>query len=177
MMVARMPRVSALSLRWRTCRFRLERFVDRLSVLVRDRHAASPAQIGHGQHDCALSSLYWAVPAISESEIIKAFNLAADTWPYGGVTNKEFAIALKYLKVESRYSTGINALGALLDARLGKCVALLDRHFIPIVDGKIAGRDAHRHWSPETHVYCHWTLKRRSVRPVQDSRRNSSGSA
>ncbi len=98
------------------------------------------------------------MPTFSESEIINAFNLAADTWPYGGVTNKEFAIALKYLKVENRYSTDINTLGALLNARPGKCVALLDRHFIPVVDGKIAGRDAHRQWSPKTHVYCHWTF-------------------
>ncbi len=144
--------------------------------MVRDRHTASPAQIGDGQHDCALSSLYWAVPAISESAIVDAFNLAADTWPYGGVTNKEFAIALKYLRVDSVYSTDIDTLGALLAAKPAKCVALLHGHFIPIVDGMIVGRDAHQYWSPDTHVYCHWTFTRRSFRPVRSLRHTSSGS-
>ena len=144
--------------------------------MVRDRHTASPAQIGDGLHDCALSSLYWAMPAISESDIISAFNVTTDTWPYGGVTNKEFSVALKYLKVDNLYSTGINTLGALLAAKPAKCVALLHGHFIPIVDGVIVGRDASLHWSPDTHVYCHWTFTRWSSRPVRSSRRTSSGS-
>ena len=126
--------------------------------MVRDRHTASPAQIGDGQHDCALSSLYWAMPAISESDIISAFNVTTDTWPYGGVTNKEFSVALKYLKVDNLYSTNINTLGALLAAKPAKCVALLHGHFIPIVGGVVVGRDAPLHWSPDTHVYCHWTF-------------------
>ena len=158
MMVARTTRTAAPIPWWRACRFWLQRTVDRLSVVVRGRHTASPAQIGDGQHDCALSSFYWAVPAIPESDIIDAFNVTADTWPYGGVTNKEFAVALKYLKVDNLYSTDIDTLGALLAAKPAKCVALLHGHFIPIVAGVIVGRDAHQHWSPDTHVYCHWTF-------------------
>ena len=126
--------------------------------MLRDRHTASPLQIGVGQHDCALSSLYWAAPATSESGIVSAFNVVTDTWPYGGVTNKEFAITLKYLGVESIYSTDINTLGALLATKPAKCVALLHGHFIPIVDGVIVGGDAHRQWAPDTHVYCYWTF-------------------
>lgn len=133
--------------------------------------------IGNGQHDCALSSLYWTMPSISEAELVKAFNVATDTWPYGGVTNKEFVIALKYLRVDNRYSTDVNTLGVLLAANPAKCVALLHGHFIPIVDGEIAGRDAHRNWSPDTPVYCHWTLTRRSFGPVRSSRRTPCGSA
>lgn len=176
MMVAPTTRTAAPIPWWRACRFWLQRTVDRLSVVVRDRHTASPAQIGDGQHDCALSSLYWAVPAISESDIVDAFNLAADTWPYGGVTNKEFMIALKCLKVDNCYSTNINTLRALLATKPAKCVALIHGHFIPIVDGMIVGYDAHRHWSPDTHVYCHWTFTRRSFRLVRSSHRTSSDS-
>ena len=132
-----------------------------------DRHSRCPTQIGQGQHDCALSSLYWAVPSIPEALIVEAFNVAAENWPYGGVTNKEFAIALKYLKVDSDYSTDVSTLEDLLLAQPGRCVALFQRHFVAIVDGVIVGPDADRHWSPATHVYCHWTFTQRAFRPGQ----------
>ena len=151
---------------WWSCRYRLRRTFDRLSVMVCDRHTISPAQIGHGQHDCALSSLYWAVPSVPEPTIIEAFNVATDTWPYGGVTNKEFAIALKYLKVDNHYATNISTLGELFAAKPAQCIVLLHGHFISIVDGKIVGHDADRHWPPETKVYCHWTFTRRAFRPA-----------
>ena len=162
---------------WRAFRSRLKLVVDRLSIVVRGRHTASPAQIGQRQHDCALWSLYWAAPSVPEADILSAFNLAAETWPYGGVTNKEFVIALKYLGVDNIYSTTIETLGELLVDRPEKCVALLHGHFIPIVDGVIVGHDAHRHWAPDTHVYCHWTFNSRAFRRVRNSRRTSSGSA
>lgn len=126
--------------------------------MLRDRHAASPEQFGKGQHDCALSSLYWAVPRISESEIMAAFHATADTWPHGGVTNKEFAVALNYLGVDRIYSTDIDTLETLMATRPAKCVALLHGHFIAIVDGMIVGRDAYPHWPPNTRVFCHWTF-------------------
>ena len=158
MMVAHTMRTSAPVAWWRACRYRFQCAVDRLSVVVCGRHAVSPAQIGDGHHDCALSSLYWAVPVISETAIIDAFNVATDTWPYGGVTNKEFAIALRHLRVNNLYSTNTNTLGTLLAAKPVKCVALLHGHFIPIVDGLIVGRDAYRRWPADTYVYCHWTF-------------------
>ena len=145
--------------------------------MVWDRHAGSPTQIGQGRHDCALSSLYWAVPTIPEPLIVEAFNLAAGTWPYGGVTNKEFAIALKYLKVESYYSADIDTLAELLVDKPARCVALVHGHFIPIVNGVIVGRDAHRYWSPDTHVYCHWKFTQRAYQPVRRSRRTVFGGA
>ena len=133
---------------------------------MRDRHTVAPAQIGDGRHDCALSSLYWAVPSLPECDITNAINVAADTWPYDGVSNKEFAIALKYLGLDSEYSHESIMLGALLAAKPGRCVALLHGHFIPIVDGMIVGRDARRAWPPDTHVHCHWMFRRRSFRPA-----------
>ena len=145
---------------WRAWRFRFQRIVDRLSIVLRNRHTANPVQIGDGQHDCALTSLYWAAPATPESDIIDAFNVATDTWPYGGVTNKEFAIALKHLGVDNVYSTEIDTLGALLATKPAQCVALLPGHFIAIVDGTIVGHDDRRYWPSDTRVYCHWTFTR-----------------
>ena len=144
---------------------------------MRDRHTAVPVQIGDGRHDCALSSLYWAVPSLPEREIANAINVAADTWPYGGVSNKEFAIALNYLGLDSEYSRESITIGALLAAKPARCVALLHGHFIPIVDGMIVGRDADRTWPSDTYVYCHWMFRRRSFRPAQSSRRTFSGNA
>ena len=152
--------------RWWPFRSRLHRLVDRFSVMVWDRHTRGPTQIGQGQHDCALSSLYWAVPSIPEPLIVEAFNLAAENWPYGGVTNREFAIALKYLKIDSDYSTDVSTLDELLIDQSGRCVALLQRHFVAIVDGVIVGKDAGRYWPPSTHVYCHWTFTQRAFPPV-----------
>ena len=117
---------------WQACRLRLRQVIDRLSVVLRDRHIVTPKQLGNGQHDCALSSLYWAVPSLSESVITHTFNEATDTWPYGGVSNKEFAIVLKRLGVESDYSREPVTLGALLAVKPARCVALLYGHFIPI---------------------------------------------
>ena len=73
----------------------------------------APTTIGAGDHDCALASLYWAAPSIPENRIVEAFGFCTDNWPYGGVTNKEFQIALKYLKAESYCSTDLKTLGAL----------------------------------------------------------------
>ena len=143
---------------------------------MRDRHTASPKNIGQGRHDCALSSLYWAVPSIPETDILETFNLTGDAWPYSGVTNKEFVIALKYLRVEYDYSMDIDTLGELLAVKPEKCVALLRGHFIPIVDGVIVGHDAHLLWPMETVVFCYWTFTRRSFRSARNSRRTSADS-
>ena len=166
MMVAPSPRTSPSTSWWQACRAQFHRIVDTLSVVLRDRHTVPPAQIGDGQHDCALSSLYWAVPSIPESDIPRAFIEATATWPYGGVTNKEFVIALKYLGLDSDYSGEPISLRALLAARPARCVALIYGHFIPIVDGEIVGRDADYPWDPDTYVYCHWMFRRRYVRPA-----------
>ena len=150
----------------RTCQLRFRRIIDGLSAALRDRHVAHPTEIGNGQHDCALSSLYWAVPSLPESEITQTFHITAETWPYGGVSNKEFAIALNYLKLESDYSGEAITLGALLAAKPARCVALVHGHFIPIFNGVIVGRDARNDWPSSTHVYCHWTFRQRAFRPV-----------
>ena len=103
-------------------------------------------------------SLLGRPPGFSESRISEAFGFCADNWPYGGVTNKEFAIALKYLEADSRYCDKKETLGGLLKRRPARCVALLHGHFIAILNGKPVGRDRHLANRPNATVYCHWTF-------------------
>lgn len=133
--------------------------LDRAWVWARGRHAIGPTVIGTRDHDCALSSLYWVAPLLSENRIIEAFQFCTDAWPYGGITNKEFQIALSYLNVEADYHPDTETLGMLLDRKPVRCVALLPYHFIAIIDGEIVGRDACRTWNRGTTVYCHWTFR------------------
>ena len=144
--------------------FSLRRILDTIWVRLGGVHLVAPTRIGTGEHDCALVSLYWAAPWIPDDRIVEAFGFCTENWPYGGVTNKEFQIALKYLKAESRYSTDLTTLGALLGSRPTRCVALLPGHFIAIANGQIVGRDAHVRWPSSTKVYCHWTLRSRRSR-------------
>lgn len=153
--------------------FTLRRRADRIWVWLGGGHVVAPAKIGGGDHDCGLSSLYWAAPWLPESRIVDAFQFCTENWPYGGVTNKEFQIALKYLNAESHYFADTETLGALLYRQPARCVALLPGHFIAIVNGKIVGRDAQVAWNPSTTVYCHWTFRQRRFRPAENSRRTS----
>ena len=151
----------------------IRRMADRIWIWLGGGHVIGPTDISQGNHDCALASLYWAAPWIPENRIVEAFGFCTENWPYGGVTNKEFQIALKYLRAETHYSTDLETLGALLGSRPTRCVALLPRHFIAIVNGEIVGRDAHLRWSSSTMVYCHWTFYSRQSRPVEGWRRIS----
>lgn len=139
--------------------FVVHSMLDRLWVWLGGSHILAPVEIGDGDHDCALASLYWAAPRIPESQIIEAFGFCAEDWPYGGVTNKEFQIVLKFLKVENHYCANTETLGALLNKHPNRCVALLPYHFIAIVNGEIVGRDAQLVLSHNTTVYCHWLFR------------------
>ena len=135
------------------------RALDRSSVWAGRGHIVAPVALGNGPHDCALTSLYWAVPTLSENRIKEAFQFSTKNWPYGGVTNTEFAIALKYLDVEHRYFADTESLDALLARKPTRCVALLPYHFIAVLGGQIAGGDAYRVWNPATTVYCSWEFR------------------
>ena len=146
--------------------------IDKAWVYLRGSHLLAPSKLGMGDHDCAPVSLYWAAPWISESQIRHAFLFCAENWPYGGVTNREFQITLKYLKTEVYYSADSETLGVLLAKKPNRCVALLHGHFIAIIKGKIVGRDARRVWDLNTEVYCHWIFR---SRPAESSRHTAFG--
>ena len=145
--------------------------VSRIWVWMGGGHLAAPVALGAGDHDCAPVSLYWAAPWIPESRIVEAFLFCAENWPYGGVTNKEFQIVLKYLGAGSDYFDDSGTLGTLLAGKPSRCVALLHGHFIAIINGKIVGRDARRAWDLGTEVYCYWIFRSRRSQPAESFHR------
>ena len=140
-------------------RSRLRYAAERASVRVGHGHVVAPTLLGDGPHDCAPASLYWAVPQLPEQRIAEAFQYCTKNWPYGGVTNMEFAVALRHLGVENEYRGETETLGELLSRKPARCVALLPYHFVAILKGRMVGRDAYRTWDPSTMVYCSWTFR------------------
>ena len=136
----------------------LGRAVDRIWCWLGGNHIIGPATIGKGPHDCALTSLYWASPWIQERKISEAFTFCAENWPYAGITNKEFAIALSYLNQEACYSDETCTLGTLLHRKPSRCVVLLHGHYIAIVNGNIVGQDAYLKLNVNATVYCYWSF-------------------
>lgn len=154
-------------------RAKLAGAADTAWVLLARRHLIPPTSLGTRPHDCALTSLYWAAPWISQARILEAFDYCTQNWPYAGITNTEFAIALKYLKTPTRYSDDPQTLGSLLRRKPYRSVALLHGHFIPIVNAKIVGSDARRSWATDIEVYCHWTFHSRRFSPAAGPRHTS----
>ena len=135
------------------------RWLDQLWIGLGFGHLTSPAFIGEGPHDCALTSLYWAAPSLPEKKIKEAFLHCSENWPYGGITNKEFAIALKHLGVIHGYSHRVETLGDVVQRRHARCVVLLHGHYAALLNGRLAGKDAIFTWPSSSVVYCYWILR------------------
>ena len=116
-----------------------------------------PKRFGKGRHDCALVALYTAVPGISEDDIIEAFTFCTENWPYAGVTNKEFNIAVKYLKLKVEYDDADGqTINSLAWKKTGRCVALLHGHYVATENGEIIGGDAKIYNKSDSTVFCSW---------------------
>ena len=133
-------------------------FISNLWVKWFDSKAyGEPQKFGKGQHDCALVALYSAVPGISEDDIIDAFTFCTENWPCAGVTNKEFNIVVKYLKLKVEYNDSVGqTINSLTQKKTGRCVALLHGHFVATENGEIIGGDANMYNEPDSKVYCSW---------------------
>ena len=141
--------------------------IDMYGLAIDSRDAATRDRVGFsGLHDCGPRALIRVVPELRETQILEAFLLCSEKWPHGGVSNKEFEIALKYLKVKHHYNSTQETLQDLLDRKPSRCVALLWGHFIAIRDGKVAGREVigqhsyqfFRTTPSEITVYCSWSF-------------------
>jgi len=118
-----------------------------------------PKKFGDGPHDCALVALHTVAPNISEDEIIDAFMYCAENWPYAGITNKEFNIAMKYLNLEVKYDDSDGqTVSSITQKKIRKCVALVHGHYIAVKKGKIIGKDANTYKNSNTKVYCSWNF-------------------
>ena len=111
-----------------------------------------------GRHDCAPRSLLRAVPELDPGQVLNAFTLCSEKWPYGGVSNKEFEITVKFLGLEHEYCGDEETLEDVLDRKPGRCVALLWGHFIAIRDGEVAGYELLAEKPAETTVVCSWVF-------------------
>ena len=114
--------------------------------------------IFNGMHDCGPKALLRVSPELEEDKVKEAFTLCSEKWPYGGLNNKEFEIAVKYLDVKHRYSHTEETLQDVLDRKPDRCVALLNGHFIAILDGEVAGREILFGSPSKTKVFCSWTF-------------------
>ncbi len=133
------------------------RVIDGIRVrLGGKRRLTDPRLLGHGPHDCGPASLCRVVPWVSEDAIREAFLYCSETWPHGAVTNRDFQIAVKYLKLDARYSDIKETVGSLLAKTPARCIALLPGHYIGIVDGKILPPDVGI--SHGATVHFHWTF-------------------
>ena len=54
------------------------------------------------------------LPWVSAESIHEAFLFCAEAWPHGGGTNRDFQIAVKYLKLNARYSDIKEPVGSLV---------------------------------------------------------------
>ena len=114
-------------------------------------------KFGEGRHDCALEALYSVVAEISEDDMIEAFTFCTENWPYAGVTNKEFNIVVKYLKLKVEYDDSEGqTIKSLTRKKTGSHIALLHGHYIVTENGQIIGRDANIYNNPGSKVYCSW---------------------
>lgn len=140
-------------------KLRISRTLDWIFVRLARRHFSPPTKFGSGPHDCALTALYWAVPQISEDKIKEAFMFCGEGWPYHGITNKEFTIALKYMKLNYEYyHNDTDTISDLYKRKPKRCVALVYGHFIALSDGKILGDDSRTIWNSMERIYCYWVF-------------------
>lgn len=117
-----------------------------------------------GPHDCGPKSLLLIAPELDPEKVWRAFSLSSENWPYGGVTNREFSIAIRLLagegdfSRENEYRSEDESLADLLSRKPARCVALLNGHFIAVLDGGIVGWGWPIKSYEETEVVCSWTF-------------------
>ena len=135
----------------------LRRFGDWIWIILGGkRHVFGPSDLGLGLHDCGPASLYRVVPWIPESRIREAFQYCSESWPYSGVSNRDFQIVVKYLRLRASYSDIKETVGSLLSKSPERCVALIPGHYIGIIDGEVLPPDTNV--SRNAMVHFHWTF-------------------
>ena len=92
-----------------------------------------------------------------EEDIIKSFQLCCETWPYGGVTNKELNVIINNLKIKKLliYCHKDTIIKNLMNTKT--YIVLVHGHFLVIKKGKIQGQDKYNYHKKDK-VYCYWEL-------------------
>ena len=127
------------------------------------RTSRSPAQkfTFSNPHDCGPRALLSAIPELPHSKIKDAFMQCTDKWPNGGVTNVEFNVALRYMKIFDRFKYNDadgQVMGDFLVDETGTYILLIHGHFTTIKGNKIYDSLAYTNPNPKQVVYCSWQL-------------------
>ena len=114
-----------------------------------------------GKHDCALRALYIMLPDTPIEGMINAFTNCCEWWPYRGVSNKEFNIALASLKIKDRFEYAdpeAITLGHLLKRKKDIFIALVYGHYTVVSRGVVLDKHAD-YYGAKQKVYCYWRLR------------------
>lgn len=114
------------------------------------------------EHNCGPVALAKVLPDLPAKRIMDGFSDCCDKWPFGGVTNKEFNITLRYLNVLSQFEyidSDDMQLKDFLAQKNDIFILLVYKHFTVVKYGKIDdGYFYEHHCSPKDEVYCAWKL-------------------
>ncbi len=116
----------------------------------------------NGAHDCGIRALLAVVPDIPDEQIQKTFMHCADKWPYAGISDKEFNISLRHLKLFDRFTyecegTSIEQLKQ--DAK-NTYIALIPGHYTVVHESKVIDSDYNQGLPNNTKVIASWKLIR-----------------
>ena len=127
-----------------------------------DDNLSIHSRLQTGEHNCALVALAKVMPDLSPDQIIQGFSDCCYRWPYGGVTNKEFNITLRYLGLYNKFEyDGSDEM--MLDNFLVRSkrkdvfILLLHGHFTVVKYGKVHDNSFYANLG-DAKVYCSWRL-------------------
>lgn len=119
-----------------------------------------PAKLPGGPHDCGLRALCRVMPELPLEKITHAFDNSCDKWPFDGITNKEFNIALRFLGVFELFKYSDTEGKKLIEFlnEDGVYILLIYGHFTVVMDGKIKDSSYYQNMSGSEKVFCSWKL-------------------
>ena len=112
-----------------------------------------------GKHECSVNMLLNVMPKLDQDQVVDAFKKCCNLYPYNGVTNKEFNIALRYLKIIDKFEYDDSddlVVRDFLERKKDTFILLIHGHFTVVMKGKIL--DA-MYITETSKVYCSWKLR------------------
>ena len=142
----------------------LHRLKQKIKSFIRYfKEPEKPVSQFNGPHDCGIRALLKVVPDLPHEKVKEAFMHCCEWWPYGGITNKEFNIALRYLKIFDHfvYDDRDNmCIGEFISDYQNNYILLLHGHFTFIRNGKIQDAPFYTNSKSDEKVYCSWKLQK-----------------
>ena len=128
--------------------------------LLRSNYSIVPKELS-GKHDCGPRALFVVLPGLALDEIVDAFMHSCDWWPYRGVTNKEYNIALSYLNLKDCFEYVVPEKMTITELRKHKSetyIVLIYGHYTVIRAGRVVDISPYPKEASKSKVYCYWKL-------------------